>query len=74
MKYFTMYCRFGLQNNVSVNVSRLHKTRKYFNVIPAYLTKQKLEKQVNILLTHDNYFNEEGDDSNIFIPVKFHYV
>ncbi|XP_030751512.1 uncharacterized protein LOC115879024 [Sitophilus oryzae] len=65
--------RFEKQNNLSINVYRLEQLNKSFNVIPTHLTKNKLERHINLLMIQDNYFSSDNEEQ-IFTPVKFHYV
>ncbi|KAB0790845.1 hypothetical protein PPYR_14921, partial [Photinus pyralis] len=56
---------FEKQNSISINVYILKKEKKdQFNTLPTYLTKEKRDKHVNLLLVQDCY--EQS--------VKFHYV
>ncbi|XP_072403137.1 uncharacterized protein [Diabrotica undecimpunctata] len=55
---------FEKQNNISINVYYLKKD-KYFKTLPTYLTKEKNDKHVNLLLIQDKY-----DEP----PTKYHYV
>ncbi|XP_031346482.1 uncharacterized protein LOC116174878 [Photinus pyralis] len=56
---------FEKQNNISINVYILKKEKKdQFSTLPTYLTKEKMDKHVNLLLVQDCYEQ----------PTKFHYV
>ncbi|XP_074026944.1 uncharacterized protein isoform X2 [Leptinotarsa decemlineata] len=55
--------RFEKQNNVSINVYVLEKIKKSLEILPSYLTKDKKEKHINLLLIQDD------DD-----PAKHHFV
>ncbi|XP_031358182.1 uncharacterized protein LOC116181880 [Photinus pyralis] len=56
---------FEKQNNISINVYILKKEKKdQSNTLPTYLTKEKRDKHVNLLLVQDCY--EQS--------TKFHYV
>ncbi|CAH1115853.1 unnamed protein product [Psylliodes chrysocephalus] len=56
---------FEKQNDVSVNVYILQKEKKPFATLPTYLTKDKKDRHVNLLLIQDRY-----DDA----PTTYHYV
>ncbi|XP_030745136.1 uncharacterized protein LOC115874172 [Sitophilus oryzae] len=48
-----------------------------FKVYPAFLTKNKLEKHVNVLVIQDHYVDEDDEDDYIdryILPVKTHFV
>nr|WP_253308694.1 hypothetical protein [Rickettsia endosymbiont of Ceutorhynchus assimilis] len=61
---------FEKQNSLSGNVYKLEKSGKTFKVLPTYLTRNKKDKHVNLLMIQDKY-GDEGEDA---IPVKYHYV
>lgn len=68
--------RFEAQNGISVNVYILEKShRKNFNIVPTYLTKNKREKHVNLLLIQ-NIYEDEDHANNIDknIKLRYHYL
>lgn len=52
---------FENQNQISINIYILRKHLKNFNVVPCYLTKNKLINHVNLLLIQDQYDDIEDD-------------
>ncbi|CAH0555862.1 unnamed protein product [Brassicogethes aeneus] len=52
---------FEKQNDVSINVYIFQKEKSKFMTLPSYLTKNKQERHVNLLLIQDKYY-EEGDE------------
>ncbi|CAH1111573.1 unnamed protein product [Psylliodes chrysocephalus] len=56
---------FEHQNEISINVYILQKEKKVFTTLPTYLTKNKQDRHVNLLLIQDRY-----DD----VPTTYHYV
>ena len=70
--------KFEKQNDVSVNMYYLKKKGKAFNILPRYFTADKREKHVNLLLTENNYVDEDEEGSTIDdgndddIEFKFH--
>ncbi|XP_072401744.1 uncharacterized protein [Diabrotica undecimpunctata] len=59
---------FEKQNDISINVYVLKKEKRDFKTLPTYLTKNKKEKHVNLLLVQDKYDDDtEG-------PIRYHYV
>ncbi|GJQ82404.1 hypothetical protein Trydic_g11820 [Trypoxylus dichotomus] len=66
--------RFEKQNSVSINVYILEKTsEEAFNVVPTYLTKNKQEKHVNLLLFQDVYDDNDNGGGGGCKP-RFHYA
>ncbi|XP_050516328.1 uncharacterized protein LOC126891188 [Diabrotica virgifera virgifera] len=63
---FKQIPNFEKQNNISINVYILKKEKKNYTTLPTFLTKNKKDKHVNMLLIQDNY-----DDQG---PVRYHYV
>nr|WP_253308703.1 DNA polymerase [Rickettsia endosymbiont of Ceutorhynchus assimilis] len=59
---------FEKQNSLSVNVYKLEKSGKTFKVLPTYLTRNKKDKHVNLLMIQDKY-GDGGEDA----PTKFHF-
>ncbi|XP_050508970.1 uncharacterized protein LOC126886162 [Diabrotica virgifera virgifera] len=57
---------FEKQNNMSINVYILKKEKKNYTTLPTFLTKNKKDKHVNLLLVQDTY-DEQG-------PIRYHYV
>ncbi|CAH0549897.1 unnamed protein product [Brassicogethes aeneus] len=57
---------FEKQNDVSINVYILQKKKAKFITLPSYLTKNKKERHVNLLLIQDSYDDEA--------PTKYHFV
>lgn len=70
--------RFEKQNDTSVNVYILQKNKKGFTVLSTYLTKDKKEQDVNLLVVQNIYHGEEkdgNDDGSVDAePVGYHYV
>ncbi|XP_023311415.1 uncharacterized protein LOC111692008 [Anoplophora glabripennis] len=64
--------RFEKQNGVSVNVYILKKMSKGFTTLPTYLTKNKKDTHVNLLLIQDMYADEAEDESTT--SARYHYV
>ncbi|XP_044748775.1 uncharacterized protein LOC123309638 [Coccinella septempunctata] len=58
---------FEKQNNISINVYILKKTGENFITLPTRLTKNKMEKHVNLLWIQDQYTDNDT-------PVRLHYV
>ncbi|CAH1109449.1 unnamed protein product [Psylliodes chrysocephalus] len=58
---------FEKQNNISINVYILQKQKKSFITLPTYLTKNKEDRHVDLLLIQDKYY-EEGEN------VKYHFA
>jgi len=68
--------RFEKQNNLSVNVYILKQTKSEdYITLPSYLTKNKRDKHVNLLLIQNvyDYVEEELTDDQRE-PIKYHYV
>ncbi|CAH1109243.1 unnamed protein product [Psylliodes chrysocephalus] len=72
--------KFEKFNQISVNIYTLELNESSFYVIvPALLTKNKMERHVNLLLIQDQYFPKLNDYEapsvdNENIEIKFHYV
>ncbi|XP_072375164.1 uncharacterized protein [Diabrotica undecimpunctata] len=58
---------FEKQNDISINVYVLKKDKGDFTTLPTFLTKNKKDKHVNLLLIQDKYDDTEG-------PIRYHYV
>lgn len=58
---------FEKQNSISINVYVLKKKDSHFITLPNYLTKNKLNNHVNLLLIQNTY-----DDKDV--PKSYHYV
>ncbi|KAJ8950067.1 hypothetical protein NQ314_008073 [Rhamnusium bicolor] len=72
--------KFEKNNDISVNVFGLEMDSKSnFSVIPVRVTKQKLEKHVNLLIIQDKYFPKINefesipDDNEEEVEIKYHY-
>ncbi|XP_050498751.1 uncharacterized protein LOC126884985 [Diabrotica virgifera virgifera] len=74
--------KFEKINTISVNVYALElnqvKEKQFYEVVPARLTQNKLDRHVNLLLIQDKYFPKlndydapPSDDENI--EIKYHY-
>ena len=63
--------RFEKQNNISINIYKLDNSKKSLFVVPHYLTENKRERHVNLLLIQDKYIDNDMAD---LTPPKFHYV
>ncbi|GJQ87693.1 hypothetical protein Trydic_g14310 [Trypoxylus dichotomus] len=65
--------RFERQNSVSINIYILEKSgKKAFNVVPAYLTKDKQEKHVNLHLIQNAY--DQGDDDGCTPRYRYAWI
>ena len=74
--------KFEKNNNISVNVFQLEMDMKSnFSVVPALLTKHKLEKHVNLLIIQNKYYPKINDFENtpqmeeedMGEEIKYHY-
>ncbi|XP_044741961.1 uncharacterized protein LOC123302932 [Chrysoperla carnea] len=67
---------FENQNEVSINVFVLKKHRKNFNVVPCYLSKNKMTKHINLLMIQNQYDDDEDADvdGDNLLPIRYHYV
>ena len=68
--------KFEHQNNISINVYILQKNKERFIVAPIYITGDKRDRHVNLLLIQNYYVDEEESDKpveNDDEPVRFHY-
>uniref|UniRef100_A0A6P7FDE5 Uncharacterized protein LOC114329202 n=1 Tax=Diabrotica virgifera virgifera TaxID=50390 RepID=A0A6P7FDE5_DIAVI len=74
--------KFEKINSISVNVYALElnqvKEKQFYEVVPARLTQNKLDRHVNLLLIQNKYFPKlndydapPSDDENI--EIKYHY-
>lgn len=69
--------KFEVLNDISVNVYILKMHRKKFEVSPCFVTTEKRERHVNLLLIQDKYVDENGVDEQTELnsaPPKYHYV
>lgn len=72
---FKQIPRFEKQNDISINVYILNKTKKQFKVLPAYLTSGKKNKHVNLLMIQNVYYEEDDSEEDGQIDrVKYHFV
>ncbi|XP_050515107.1 uncharacterized protein LOC126890292 [Diabrotica virgifera virgifera] len=58
---------FEKQNDISINVYILNKVKHTFTTLPTYLTKEKKDKHVNLLIIQERYDDVDG-------PIRYHYV
>lgn len=66
--------KFEKNNNISINVFALELTQKSnFLVVPVYLTKQKQEKHVNLLIIQNRYFPKDNDDDEDVVEEELTY-
>ncbi|XP_072388457.1 uncharacterized protein [Diabrotica undecimpunctata] len=75
--------KFEKSNAISVNVFALElnvvKDKQFYEVVPARLTPQKMEKHVNLLLIQDKYFPKLNDydappeDDDDQSEIRLHY-
>ncbi|XP_072390519.1 uncharacterized protein [Diabrotica undecimpunctata] len=75
--------KFEKSNAISVNVFALElnvvKDKQFYEVVPARLTPQKMEKHVNLLLIQDKYFPKLNDydappeDDDDQTEIRLHY-
>ena len=64
--------QFEAENSISINVYRLQKDRRNFQLCISYLTKTKQDKHVNLLLLQDSY--PDNDEMTNLITPKYHFV
>ncbi|CAH1110639.1 unnamed protein product [Psylliodes chrysocephalus] len=76
---FNKISLFEKLNQLSVNVYGLELVGKNYNVVPLRLTKNKLEKHINLLLIQNTYFPKLNDydapdpNDNEQINIRYHY-
>ncbi|KAF2885890.1 hypothetical protein ILUMI_20282, partial [Ignelater luminosus] len=58
--------KFVKQNQLSINVFMLEETNKGFKVVSARITKQKLDRHINLLIIQNTYDND-GEE------IKYHW-
>lgn len=70
--------KFESQNNISINVYILKKKKRGFKILPSYLTKKKLKKQINLLMIQNNYcIEDDSDDTEDYETeptIQYHFV
>lgn len=72
---------FEENNNLSINVYMLELKSTHFDIVPARLTKNKLQNHINLLLIQNKYFTKQrcGDNDNDLEEtldrdeIKYHY-